>query len=527
MESIILFLLILCFGFAQNIPMKKGGFATGNSHPDSLELQWLLNFELIQIGSIGDEAPDSVIDILHLSGARLLTYEWMPAGYHYTNGSPDDPFMVWVYPRRDSLTLNPNGPFPHCEDAGWCEDYYYDLAIPSLVSRRINFLTSSIENTDGIFFDWASGAFLDENEYTAIRDTFRNRHPGLVYPAVVGEFYRGLKEADSSKLLITNQGFRRCQYILPLVDYDMTESYATSDEYFGDTIFIEGLGRQEVPRTIYYPVSDDYRTGHIEDQIYYLNFLKSCWDGHGGANFKNFVYMNYAAPEFIPTGDTINGYAVFRPEVPRNAIYFAYVIPKLLNFMVYTETPWKHRYERDSIYFYDLGEPLDTSYDSLGDHVYVRYFSQGFVVAGEWQDTIFVHLESPYIPSHLPFYDAYERSWDTTGVNSVDFTVRPKYDSLIGRMAPSGRVFLYDADYIGVDESNFPGFWVRNRFHIHSKRVRKVKIYDTIGRFVLSSKVTSDGEIVIPRYLKNGLYFAYFISKNGQILVKRKIIVIR
>ena len=527
MRYVILFLLVLHFGFAQNIPLKRGVFATGNSHPDSMELQWLLNFELVQIGGIGDEVSDSIINILHLSGARLLTYEWMPAGYHYIDGSPDDPFMAWVYPRRYSLTLNPNGPFPHCNGAGWCEDYYYDLAIPSVVSRRINFLMSSIENTDGLFFDWASGAFLDESEYTPIRDTFYNRHPGLVYSAVVGGFYRSLKEADSSKLIFTNQGFRRCPYILPFVDYDMTESYATSDDYFGDTLYIEGLGLQEVPKTIYYPVSDDYRTGHIEDQIYYLNFLKSCWDENGGADFKNFVYMNYAAPEFFPTGDTINGYAVFRPEAPRNAIYFAYVIPKLLNFMVYTETPWNHRYERDSIYFYDLGEPLDTCYDSLGGHIYVRYFSQGFVIVGEWQDTISVRLESPYIPSHLPVYDAYERRWDTTGVNCVDFIVKPKYDSLIGRMAPSGRVFLYDTAYIGVDESNFPGFWVRNGFYVHSKRVSKVKMYDVTGRFLFSSKVRSDGRVSIPHFLRNGIYFAYFINKDGQILVKRKIIVIR
>ena len=523
------FLLMLVFsiGFAETIPLKRGDFATGDSHPDSAELQWLLNFNLIQIGGIGDEAPDYVINTLHSSGAKLLSYEWMPAGYHYIDGSPDDPFMAWVYSRRDSLTLNPNGPFPHCSDAGynWCEDYYYDLAIHSLVSRRINYLLSSIEDYDGLFFDWASGAFIDEREYTPIRDTFYSRHPDLVYSAVVGEFYRSLKEADFTKLIMTNQGFRRCQYILQFVDYDMTESYATTDEYLGDTIYIEGMGRQEVPRTIYYPVSDDYRTGHIEDHIHYLNVLKQCGDEHGGEYFQKFVYMNYAAPDFVPTGDTINGYAVFHPEVPKNAIYFAYVIPKLLDFWVYTETPWDHRFERDSIYFYDLGEPLGTSYDSLGNHVYIRYYSRGFVVAGEWQETTQVHIESQFIPYGIPFYDAYEQQWDTTGVNSVDFLIRPQYDSLIGRMAPSGRVFLYDLDYTGISEPNPPGILVKDGLYIPSKRVKRVRIFDVTGRVVFDSKVPMDRKVSIS--LKNGVFFLEFIGNNGQILAKRKIEIIR
>ncbi len=529
MRITIFVILMFSSGFSGTIPMKKGNFATGCSHPDSEELQWLRNFDLIQIGGVEDESPDSVINCLHSSGVKLLSYEWMPAGYHYTDGSPDNPFMAWVYPRRDSLTLNPNGPFPHCRDAGynWCEDYYYDLAIPSLVSRRIDYLMTSINNYDGLFFDWASGGFIDGEEYTPMRDTFYTRHPGLVYSAVVGEFYRNLKSADSSKLIMTNQGFRRCEYILPVVDYDMTESYATTCEYFGDVLYIEGIGLREVPRTIYYPVSEDYRTGHIEDHIHYLHVLKLCADDYGGPNFKNYVYMNYASPDFVPTGDTVNGYAVYRPEIPRNAIYFAYVIPKLVNFMVYTETPWDHRYERDSVYFYDLGEPLGNSYDSLGDHVFVRYYTRGFVIAGEWQDTTQVHLESPYIPSNIPFYDAYEQQWDTTGVNSVDFVVRPKYDSLIGRMAPSGRIFLYDMDYSGIDESGIPSLLVRDELYIGFEGVKMVELFDISGRVVFKSNVPFDRRVPIPYKLRNGIFFAEFLGSDGRVIAKRKIIVIR
>ncbi len=536
-KKVLWFLLVTMFLSGKplaSLPYKKGDYATGSPHPDSAELSWLLNFNMVEIGGIGDGISSTAIEALHNAGCTILGYEWMPAGYHFTDGTPDNPFMSWVYEHRDTLTLNPNGPFPHCEGYDWCEDYYYDLALNELVTQRVDFLLTAFRDTglDGLFFDWAAGNFIYEPEYAPIRDTFETRHPGMEYPEAVENFYRALKERDSSFLIVTNQGFREHRYILPVTDYDMTESYATTDEYFGDSLYVEGVGFTEIPKTIYYPVSVDYRTGHIEDQIFYLNYLKSVGDSSGGTNFKNFIYMNYAAPLFVPTGDTVEGHPVFRAIPPRNAIFFGYAIPKLLNYMVYTEVPWDHKLERDSIYFLNIGEPLGTTYDSLGNHVYVRYYSGGLVAAGEWEDTTLVHLESPHIPTQVMVYDAYERRWDTTGTNSINFIIKPEYDSVTGRMAPAGRVFVYDFQGIKEQKVYKISQWLKlshtgDRVSLYalSEDVKSIKIYDASGRLMFSSPIKK--KVNLPDYIGEGVYFVKIFGKQKRLLGRQKIIIVR
>lgn len=104
--------------------------------------------------------------------------------------------------------------------------------------------------------------------------------------------------------------------------------------------------------------------------------------------------------------------------------------------------PWNHTYERCDIYFYDLGEPLGGNYERI-DGGYVRYYSNGFVVAGEWKNEADITLHSSYIPSNSDVYDAFEGKWIKTGNGEVTIVIKPEMDNLTGRMAPSGRVFIY------------------------------------------------------------------------------------
>ena len=427
------------------IPTARGRFVSGTTDADSARIQWMSRFRMVEVGGIGDLPPVELLNQLREGGVEtILLYDWMPAGYHYLY-APDEPFMAWVYANRDSLSLNPSGPFPHCSSYGWCEEYYFDMALDTLREARIEYLSRIMDSLDydGMFFDWGGGDFIQTDDYTFVRDTYYSRHPDYIYQQAVADFYDSLA-SRSGKIIITNQGFRSAEYILPVVDFDMTESYAVSEDYFGESLYVEGLGYTAIPRTVYYPVSTTYPDGTIEDQIYYLKMLKDYYRTYSPHGFRGFIYMNYAAPRFVPSGDTLDGYPVYRMEKPKNAIYFGYAIAMLENFMVYTETPFDHSYERDSIYFYDPGEPLDTGAYSPISGVYVRYFDHGIVLAGEVPGTTVITLSSPYIPSGVSVYDPYRGQWLQTGENSIDIPIEPEMDPLTGHMAPFGRLLLYD-----------------------------------------------------------------------------------
>ena len=434
-----------------SVAEARGGYATGSGE-DEGELAWMGRFDAVETGGVTDPLPSSTRDILRGDGVQtLFLYEWMPAGYHYTDGSEDDPFMQWAYTHRYTATLNADGPFPHCVASGydWCEDYYYDLALPEVRARRVDYLVDAVQSAgyDGLFFDWATGGFLEEPQYASIRREYESRHPDIPYDQAVADFYTELKSRGI--ILHTNQGFRSAEYILPVTHYDMTESYVTDETDRGNQLYVEGQGLISIPETLYYPLSDDEYDGDIADTIDYLDYLADLRADYAGPDFIATVYMNYAAPDFTPTGAVIDGHDVYTATIPRNAIYWGTAIPMLLNQIAYTETPWDHRYERDETgpYFYDLGDPLGDGYETLTENgvtYYVRYYSNGIVLAGEWPQETTLTLSSASIPSHRAVYDAYERTWLTTGDHVLTVTLRPQAISPFNsRMAPLGRFYIY------------------------------------------------------------------------------------
>ncbi len=426
---------------------RRGEYVTGLTDASDEDLAWMARFDVVHVGGLEDPLSASQMAELRAAGVQtILAYEWMPASYHYIDGSGDDPMMAWAYAHRLTATLNPNGPFPHCTESGydWCEDYYYDLGNPEVVSHRVKYLLDEVDRLgyDGLFFDWGSGRFIYEPEYRTISQTYRSRHPDRPYVQAVADFYAALKSAAPDLIAQTNQGFREAERLLPLVEYDMTESYITTDGYFSHTLYVQGQGVVTVPQTVYYPLSDDPFDGHLTDTIDYLDYLTALQDAHASPRFRGIVYMSYAAPDYVATGQTISGYEVYTATVPRNAIYFAYAVPKLAGQIAYTEVPAEHHLERDGVYFLDLGSPLGETYERAADG-YVRFYTLGLVLVGEWQSETEVILRSPYIPSNVPVYDAFEEVWLTTGSGALTVTVRPRPDPLTGRMAPSGRVYLY------------------------------------------------------------------------------------
>jgi len=429
------------------IPIGKGEYATGGTggnYPDEKEMEWLSKFQIVHAGSI--EEPLSPYDVAYLrqNGMEvIMADDWLPAGYYYPDGN-NTSFMEWVYGNRYEVTLNPEGPFPHCEENGYdWREYYFDFANDELVSHRVEYVVNGLKSAgyNGIFFDWGNGLFLQEKGYEDINSTYNFHHPGIPYSQAAANFLAELRNSYPELSIENNQGFREAEYYLPVLDYDMAESYVTGVGYYGKGLYVDGYGLVEVPQTVYYPVSESEFTGSLNDTMSYVDYLSELRNEYGGEHFKKTVYMNYAAPEFVFVGRK-NGHDVYRPDIPKNAIYFGYAVAKLVNQISYTEVPWNHTYERCNVYFYDIGEPLDSNYEKI-DGGYVRYYTNGFVVAGGWKNEVDITLHSSYIPPNSDVYDAFEEKWIKTGVGEVTITIKPEMDDLTGMAAPSGRVFIY------------------------------------------------------------------------------------
>ncbi len=424
------------------LPTKKGDYATVN--PGRPSLIWAGRFSLVEGGGPGDLSMNFVEE-LRSRGTEVIFYRWFPADYHYLYGGRDDPLMKWAYENRRTATLNPEGPFPHCQESGydWCQDFYFDLGNPSVRKKLVDYLHGLLSHGlySGIFFDWASGVFILEEPYLPMRENFRIKHPGASYLLEVVKTYELLRKTVGKKVIVTNQAFRN-PGILAWVDYDMTESYGTGSEYLGKVLRVEGRGVVEVPQTLYYPVSPDPLRGSLKDTLQYLDYL---WKLRKKApvSFKNFIYLNYAAPEFKEVSP-----GLYRALTPRNAIFFGYCVAKLRGFISYTEVPFDRSLERTDLYFYDLGKPRGKAYEKIPGG-FVRFYTGGFVVVGEWEEPVKICLTSPLLRENAVVYDLYENSWaGRVKDRSLCITIRPEKDPLRGEAAPSGRVFLYPSGFM-------------------------------------------------------------------------------
>ena len=431
---------------APRLPLTQGDYVTGSSDPDTGEMSWLSRFRIVHAGGLADPLPSATIGALRSAGVQtLLVYDWLPATYHYTDGDgeEDDPLTQWLYANRDWASLNPNGPFPHCAEEGydWCEDYYFDLGNPTVRAKRVGYLAQQVRalGYDGVFFDWGNSLFLDEPNYTFLRTEYENRHPDIPYTQAIALFYQALH--DQGLVVQPNQAFNEAAYLLPAVNYDTSESAGTTDEEMGRRLMVVGQGLIPVPDTVYYPNSPDPLRGSLKDTLEVWRWMIAQAQEFGGPDFHGIVHLNYAAPLWEP----LPGKSLFhRPQPPRNAIFYNYALARLFGQVTYTEVPWDHRLERDEVYFYDLGEPVEDAYRPLPQGGYVRYYTHGLVIVGAWPQPITLTLRHPSLPRSGVVYDAYCRVWvPLEGPHSLRLEVSPEPAPLTGGPAPVGRVVVY------------------------------------------------------------------------------------
>ncbi len=428
------------------ISTKKGGYTLASIFEKD-EMDWAKKFEIAELGGVDD--PNKNYEILKKTGALLIKrdigYDWMPAFYYYTSGQ-NRKFVKWLYKHKESMLLNPEGPFLHCQEEGygWCRDYYYDYGNDALLKARVDDLISNIKTKGfrGVFFDWASGGFILSKKYKQMKELFQKRHPEKNYFNSVKMFYKILK--DRGVFIVTNQAFRKEGYgFLKYIDYDMTESYITTDAIKKIHLQLVGKGWVDsIKVTNYYPIYKNSKS--LKDSLHFIDLLTSYKKRYKKYGFKNFIYLNYIAPRYEKVYASAN---LYRKIKPKNAIYFSYAMGKLTNNIVYAELSSERKLERDEIYFYDLGKVLGKNYIKLQKpkDSYIRFYEKGFVLVSDAKrKNLYLNITSKFIPKNRKIYDAYNNIWLQSKKNSLTIKLEYQKDTFFDTFLPLGRVFLYN-----------------------------------------------------------------------------------
>jgi hypothetical protein len=423
----------------------KGEFAVASIFTDQDEIEWAKKFNIVQLGGIDDKKINS--SLLENKGLLAIKnrigYDWMPAIYYLINNE-NSSFVNWLFTNKETVTLNPNGPYTHCQENkyDWCHDYYYNFENVDLLEHKISQLTQDMATTglNGLFFDWGDGGYIDELNYKTVHDNFYRIYPEKNYYESVGNFYKSLRALNI--FFITNQAFRKDKFLLPYIQYDMTESYITSVKYENKAVRLEDQTLiQNIQTTMYYPIYENSHT--IDDSIKFINILTDMKNKYKNDGFRNFIYLNYLAPQYVQ----ISKENEFYKEVkPKNGIYYGYAMGKLTDNIVYAQVPSNTKLERDDVYFYQLGSPLGDSYTKL-DAIkgYIRFYTNGFVlVSSPFTSTKYLKLSSKWLEGKEVLFDAYLNKWITCKESEVTLKLDYETETFTQEQLPLGRIYLYN-----------------------------------------------------------------------------------
>ena len=422
MKLIIIFITTFLFAF----PMKKGDFATIDIY-DNSQIEWANKFKMVDVGGLYD---DRIIKRLKKLHNIKLGYDWLVAIYFYTEGE-NTTFVRDLYKNRNKFTLNPKGPFLHCKrnNYSWCKEFYFNFGDEKVIEKKVNYLIKNLKEKQfsGVFFDWASGSYILEKEYKPIYQQFKKLNPNKNYFEMISKIYKSLKEKNI--LFVTNQAFRQHKYLLPYIQYDMTESYITGVEYKKNRIMIENKGIVEkVPITNYYPIDNK----SLKATLFYIDLLTKYKRKYKKYGFKNFIYLNYLAPEYKKVSELM---PLYKEIIPKNGIFFSYAMAKLTDNIVYAEVSSNRKLERNDLYFYDLGKVKGKTYQEIEKGIYIRYYENGFVLVSD------VFQKDKIIKLNLKreFYDVYNNKWIKNNIIKLHYHT----DIMTNKKVPLGRLFMY------------------------------------------------------------------------------------
>ena len=181
------------------------------------QLAWYSRFDVLVTH---DPLPPAQVAQLHARGTKLVLYEWAVAFY----ASLATPWQKqWIADRRGLLHSYPLRGGVGAPNA---DAWYYDPASREHVEERPRLLAQKLRSIgyDGVFLDTTTA----ESVHAGALTEYRLRHPDLGYDASFARFMKNLRrELGAKGVIITNQGYRAADSLLPWVDYDVSESLIT------------------------------------------------------------------------------------------------------------------------------------------------------------------------------------------------------------------------------------------------------------------------------------------------------------
>lgn len=192
---------------------RRGGIAFHYATPlTACELAWYARFDVLVTH---DPLPRAQVDELHRRGTKLALYEWAVAFYSAL-ATP------WQRALSPHVLLNRAPLRGHLGSAA-ADAFYYDPLTLEHARGRAASLAQKLAaiGYDGVFLD----ATTSESVHPDALQEFARRHPSRDYDEAFAEFLRELR--GRLNLVVTNQGYRKAQHVLPFVDWDVSESLIT------------------------------------------------------------------------------------------------------------------------------------------------------------------------------------------------------------------------------------------------------------------------------------------------------------
>jgi hypothetical protein len=332
---------LLCF-ISSTIPSFSTPFmAFDYSYPKKEDLLFLSNFKYVVTNSYWKEKD---VEFLKSHGVKLLKYEWLPAFYFCGKVQNSWHREIMSNLKNWVIDYRPNDRDPMGKRYG-CKDYFFTFNT-EFIKKRVFFLVKDIKNHnyDGVFFDWASGSkIFQEEEYKFLHEELEKRGISVKdYDSRIATFLKLLKE--KGLIIALNRGFRSPKGLFDRwADIDVVESVFTTDTKDG-TRFVNPAEALNTAFTIIKKLKPINPHIHV-------------------------VFLNYVSNSNKKTVDEAIVYGICLSLLSNS---FSFSVSENVD-LSGVKKNW---------YSVDLGKPYGKYEKVKGKEIWLRKFSKGMVIVG-------------------------------------------------------------------------------------------------------------------------------------------------
>jgi hypothetical protein len=380
---------------------------------------------------------------LRRAGSEYFVYYWFNGYYarelqtetDYTKRFPQVAEGFRAIHARPEWLLNPDTPMQG--SGAVYPAYFYDYSLPEFRKHYIGQIRERLKQTgaNGVFFDYIGSWALPDS----VKARWRVKHPGTTYDECGAQFLRELRKAIPGIRIFGNQAYRLPLAYYDSLDYDLSESHATSFVWGKETqIYLQGKGMQSVTETFYRPWdgASGYKAISLERRT------------RAAQRRRVQVFdLNYLQPWYVPTGETAQQEGktvpVFAPRTDRPAIFYGYALAKLTDAVAFASDWYAPGFGQDDLYFLNLGKPTTRTFEEQ-DTTVTRYFQKGFVVVTRTNQTVRFVPDRRSMPASVTgLWDVYSNAPVPGWPERPEIAIEPAEYAATNSRYPSGRVYLY------------------------------------------------------------------------------------